>query len=206
MANSKKVLLNKKGVSETWENDLATSTEKNCIETIIKYADENHLENLIAIDNTANSEFVKNYIDLVENGFDLISSNKIANTLDYSFYKELRKKLKDNKKTYLYETNVGAGLPLIDTIKLLHDSGENITEMIDTLNVELQNIYKWLLSNRLSLNIEKTYSMLFTRNRSSIRLSKDIAIAGEKITKVESTKFLGIVIDSKLSWESHYNS
>ena len=127
VANSKKVLLNKKGVSETWEKDLATSTEKNCIETIIKYADENHLENLIAIDNTANSEFVKNYIELVENGFDLISSNKIANTLDYSFYKELRKKLKDNKKTYLYETNVGAGLPLIDTIKLLHDSGENIT-------------------------------------------------------------------------------
>ena len=81
--------------------------------------------------------------------------------------------------------------------------GENITEMIDTLNVELQNIHKWLLSNRLSLNIEKTYSMLFTRNRSSIRLSKDITIAGEKITKVESTKFLGIVIDSKLSWESH---
>jgi len=127
VANSTKVLLNKKGVSETWEKDLATSTEKNSIETIIKYADENHLENLIAIDNTANSEFVKNYIELVENGFDLISSNKIANTLDYSFYKELRKKLKDNKKTYLYETNVGAGLPLIDTIKLLHDSGENIT-------------------------------------------------------------------------------
>lgn len=127
VASSSKVLLNKNGISENWEKELAESTGNNNVASIIEYADKHHLENLIAIDNTASSEFVKNYIDLVENGFDLVSSNKIANTLEYSFYKELRKKLKENKKTYLYETNVGAGLPLIDTIKLLHDSGENIT-------------------------------------------------------------------------------
>ena len=127
VANSSKVLLNKNGINESWETELTTASEENSVENIINYAEKNHLENLIAIDNTANSEFVKNYIDLVENGFDLISSNKIANTLEYSFYKELREKLSENKKSYLYETNVGAGLPLIDTIKLLHDSGENIT-------------------------------------------------------------------------------
>ena len=127
VANSSKVLLNKKGINERWEKELENASEENSVQNIIDYAEKNHLENLIAIDNTANSEFVKNYIDLVENGFDLISSNKIANTLEYSFYKELRNKLNENKKAYLYETNVGAGLPLIDTIKLLHDSGENIT-------------------------------------------------------------------------------
>jgi aspartokinase/homoserine dehydrogenase 1 len=41
----------------------------------------------------------------------------------------LRKTLKKNKKSYLYETNVGAGLPLIDTIRMLHHSGENITRI-----------------------------------------------------------------------------
>ena len=127
VANSSKVLLSKNGVSENWEQDLSNASVDNSIENILEYAQKYHLENLIAIDNTASSDFVKSYIELVENGFDLISSNKIANTLDYTFYKELRQKLKDNKKTYLYETNVGAGLPLIDTIKLLHDSGENIT-------------------------------------------------------------------------------
>jgi homoserine O-acetyltransferase len=127
VANSSNVLLSKNGVDENWEKELENSEVVNSVQNIIDYAEKFHLENLIAIDNTASSEFVKNYIDLVENGFDLISSNKIANTLDYSFYKELRKKLKENKKAYLYETNVGAGLPLIDTIKLLHDSGENIT-------------------------------------------------------------------------------
>ncbi|REE83144.1 aspartate kinase [Lutibacter oceani] len=127
VSNSSKVLLSKNGVAENWEKELENSEVATSVQNIIDYAEKFHLENLIAIDNTASSEFVKNYIDLVENGFDLISSNKIANTLDYSFYKELRKKLKENKKAYLYETNVGAGLPLIDTIKLLHDSGENIT-------------------------------------------------------------------------------
>ena len=141
VANSSKVLLNKNGVSEIWEKELGKSEVVNSVENIIEYAEKFHLENLIAIDNTASSEFVKNYIDLVDNGFDLISSNKIANTLEYSFYKELRKKLTKNKKAYLYETNVGAGLPLIDTIKLLHDSGENITRIRGVFSGSLSYLF-----------------------------------------------------------------
>ena len=96
---------------------------------MVNFAKENHLENLIAIDNTASKEFAQNYFELIENSFDLVSSNKVANTLSYDFYKKLRNTLDKNQKTYLYETNVGAGLPLIDTIKLLHLSGENITKI-----------------------------------------------------------------------------
>jgi aspartokinase/homoserine dehydrogenase 1 len=141
VANSSKVLLNKNGVSENWTSELEKSTIDNNVLNIIEFAEKNHLENLIAIDNTASSEFVNNYIKLVENGFDLISSNKIANTLSYSFYKELRRKLKENKKEYLYETNVGAGLPLIDTIKLLHDSGENITRIRGVFSGSLSYLF-----------------------------------------------------------------
>lgn len=141
VANSSKVLLNRNGVSINWRQELSNSDTDNSVETIINYADKHHLENLIAIDNTANSEFVKNYIGLVESGFDLISSNKIANTLDYFFYKELRNKLKENKKSYLYETNVGAGLPLIDTIKLLHDSGENIIRIRGVFSGSLSYLF-----------------------------------------------------------------
>jgi homoserine dehydrogenase len=99
------------------------------IEDVIDFAKTNHLENLIAIDNTASQDFVSNYIQLIENGFDLVSSNKIANTIGRDFYIELRDTLTKHQKKYLYETNVGAGLPLIDTIKLLHLSGENITRI-----------------------------------------------------------------------------
>ncbi|KQB38201.1 Aspartate kinase [Flavobacterium daejeonense] len=129
IANSKNVLLNKDGVSPNWVNEIQTNGFAYNIKDIIAYANENHLANLIAVDNTASAAFVENYIPLVENGFDLISSNKVANTLSYGFYKELRKVLAENQKSYLYETNVGAGLPLIDTIKLLHLSGENITKI-----------------------------------------------------------------------------
>ncbi|MBC5863712.1 bifunctional aspartate kinase/homoserine dehydrogenase I [Flavobacterium turcicum] len=129
IANSKNVLLNKNGVTPNWKNEIQTNGFSYTIDDVIAYANEHHLENLIAIDNTASADFVTNYISLVENSFDLISSNKVANTLSYSFYKKLRKVLAENQKTYLYETNVGAGLPLIDTIKLLHLSGENITKI-----------------------------------------------------------------------------
>ncbi|MFE3868069.1 bifunctional aspartate kinase/homoserine dehydrogenase I [Flavobacterium sp. LS2P90] len=129
IANSKNVLLNKNGVTPNWKNEIQNNGFSYTIDDVIAFANEHHLENLIAIDNTASATFVENYVKLAENSFDLISSNKVANTLSYSFYKELRKVLADNQKSYLYETNVGAGLPLIDTIKLLHLSGENITKI-----------------------------------------------------------------------------
>jgi len=129
IANSKKLILNKNGVTSDWKNEIQNRGLDYTIQDIIDYADKYHLENLIAIDNTASAAFVENYIKLAESSFDLISSNKVANTLSYGFYKELRKVLAENQKNYLYETNVGAGLPLIDTIKLLHLSGENITKI-----------------------------------------------------------------------------
>ncbi|MEN2399693.1 bifunctional aspartate kinase/homoserine dehydrogenase I [Flavobacterium sp. MC2016-06] len=129
IANSKKVILDKKGVTSDWKNEIQNNGIEYTINDVIVYANEHHLENLIAIDNTASATFVENYISFIESSFDLISSNKVANTLSYGFYKELRKSLAENQKNYLYETNVGAGLPLIDTIKLLHLSGENITKI-----------------------------------------------------------------------------
>jgi aspartokinase/homoserine dehydrogenase 1 len=129
IANSKNLLLNKNGVSQNWKNEIQTNGFAYTIADVIDYATANNLENLIAIDNTASATFVENYVTLAESSFDLISSNKVANTLSYKFYKDLRKVLADNQKSYLYETNVGAGLPLIDTIKLLHLSGENITKI-----------------------------------------------------------------------------
>ncbi|OQD43837.1 bifunctional aspartate kinase/homoserine dehydrogenase I [Croceivirga radicis] len=141
IANSKKVLLNRKGVGAQWKQNLLGQGESYNLDTLIKFAQENHLENLIAVDNTANAEFVKHYTKLIKSGFDLVSSNKIANTLDYQFYKDVRKELNANRKQYLYETNVGAGLPLIDTIKLLHLSGENITRIKGVFSGSLSYIF-----------------------------------------------------------------
>jgi len=93
------------------------------------------------VDNTADKNFVANYPTFVKHGFHLVSSNKIANTLDLNSYKNLRGLLRLKKRHYLYETNVGAGLPLIDTIKLLHLSGENITRIRGVFSGSLSYIF-----------------------------------------------------------------
>ncbi len=139
---SKKIIFNKEGINKDWEKKYANSNEiGNSIQKVIKFAENNNLENLIAIDNTASLKFTDNYISLLENGFDLISSNKIANTQSYYKYKKLRKAIKNNNKQYLYETNVGAGLPIIDTIRILHESGENITRIRGVFSGSLSYLF-----------------------------------------------------------------
>ena len=129
IANSQKILTAAKGICKGWEEAFEREAVPYNFDTLQAFVDKNHLENLIAVDVTASKTFVDNYIPLIKSGYDLVSANKIANTISFSFYQELRKTLKQYQKTYLYETNVGAGLPLIDTIRLLHHSGENITRI-----------------------------------------------------------------------------
>ncbi len=141
VANSTTVLLKKDGVQENWKELKVAEGIPCSIEKIITFVKEHKLENLIAIDNTADATFVSNYETLVANGFHLVSSNKIANTQSLESYNSLRKALAENDKEYLYETNVGAGLPLIDTIKLLHLSGENITRIKGVFSGSLSYIF-----------------------------------------------------------------
>jgi homoserine O-acetyltransferase len=141
IANSKKVVLSADGVSKNWKSELKSKGQPYSQQDIFDFAKTHHLENLIAIDNTASKDFVAHYFDFVENGFDMVSSNKIANTLGFDYYQLLREELAKHQKQYLYETNVGAGLPLIDTIKLLHLSGENITRINGVFSGSLSYIF-----------------------------------------------------------------
>lgn len=129
IANSQQLLTNAKGIGNNWRSTFDKEAVPYSFDTLQAFVDKHHLENLIAVDVTASKTFVDNYIPLIKSGYDLVSANKIANTISFDFYQELRKTLKQHQKTYLYETNVGAGLPLIDTIRLLHHSGENITRI-----------------------------------------------------------------------------
>jgi aspartokinase/homoserine dehydrogenase 1 len=150
VANSRKIAFNKKGFDSNWNDEVVTAESPSDINTLITFSKENQLENLIVVDNTASKDFVKNYHTLAENGFDLVSSNKIFNTLPIEEYRKLRYILNKNNRRYLYETNVGAGLPLIDTIKLLHLSGENITRIKGVFSGTLSYVF-----NNFSLRDDK---------------------------------------------------
>lgn len=155
VANSKKIALNRSGFSENWNEEILVAERPSKVEELIAFSQQNQLENLIVVDNTASKEFVKNYPVLAENGFDLVSSNKIFNTLPISEYRNFRHILNKKNKKYLYETNVGAGLPLIDTIKLLHLSGENITRIKGVFSGSLSYIF-----NNFSVRDEKFSTIL----------------------------------------------
>ncbi|CEN52902.1 bifunctional aspartate kinase/homoserine dehydrogenase I [Capnocytophaga canis] len=129
IANSSRILTDASGISTNWKEQFEQEAVNYDFSILQQFIEKNHLENLIAVDVTASKAFVENYIQLIKSGFDLVSANKIANTISFDFYQELRENLAKYQKSYLYETNVGAGLPLIDTIRLLHHSGENITRI-----------------------------------------------------------------------------
>lgn len=141
IGNSKKVWFNTENNLLDWREKLKTEGQDYVLSDVIDFAKKHHLENLIAVDNTASVNFIENYIPLVKHGFDLVSSNKIGNTIGYDYYRNLREILERNHKEYLYETNVGAGLPLIDTLQLLHLSGENITKIKGVFSGSLSYLF-----------------------------------------------------------------
>ena len=79
-------------------------------------------------------------------------------------------------------------------------------DLENTVNLELRNLQRWLITNRLSINIAKTEFMVIGSNQRIHALSKnqiDIEIDGKSIKKVEEAKSLGLFIDEHLSWTKH---
>ena len=83
-------------------------------------------------------------------------------------------------------------------------TGHNVNEMCNQLNADLFRVQEWLHCNKLSLNVLKTHYMIFTP-RNKIVDDISIIIDSTKISRVYVTKFLGVQIDSQLSWKMHIN-
>lgn len=141
ITNSTLAFFEKEGVKDEWEANFAQSAIPFKIEDIIEYAHRKQLENPIAVDATASSEITESYIPLVQNGFHIVAANKKANTQPIAFYNDLRENLSLCDKTFLYETNVGAGLPVIQTIADLYRAGERITRIRGVFSGSLSYIF-----------------------------------------------------------------
>ncbi|WP_299128057.1 aspartate kinase [uncultured Winogradskyella sp.] len=127
--------------NKNWQTDFKKSSVNYDILDVIKYFKSQQLKNAIAVDVTASKTLVDNYELLIEKGFHIISANKIANTLSQDYYNRLRRALKEKGKRYLYETNVGAGLPIVETVKNLYQSGENVTKIRGVFSGSLSYIF-----------------------------------------------------------------
>ena len=84
-------------------------------------------------------------------------------------------------------------------------SGNNIDNLINSMNIELEKLMVWLAANKLSLNVGKTNFMIFSPPKKKPVVRFPILIQGTEIKQIFETKFLGVVVDHKLNWEGHIN-
>ena len=102
------------------------------------------LYNSIFVDCTASAEVADNYLALLENNISVVTANKIAASSEYSHYQLLKQTALDRGVKFLYETNVGAGLPIIRTINDLRNSGDRILKIEAILSGTLNFIFNEL--------------------------------------------------------------
>ena len=88
-----------------------------------------------------------------------------------------------------------------DTSVLLN--GNNYSNLIKLLNSELENLSIWLKSNKLTLNVQKTYYMVFHRSRIKTDTHAVITMDNVCLQRTDSFKYLGVIINHKLNWTQH---
>lgn len=85
----------------------------------------------------------------------------------------------------------------------LATSNVNYSDLISITNIELNKVYDWTLNNRLSLNTDKTYAILFTNRVGSIQTPYVVTLGGSNVPFVDGIKFLGLQLDNKLNMNEH---
>ena len=148
LASSKKALFSREGISlGNWREQLATAPESN----IQRLRDEvvgMNIFNSVFVDCTASSEVAGLYKDFLQHNINVVAANKLAASSDYENYHELKTIAQKRGVKFLFETNVGAGLPIIRTINDLIHSGDKILRIEAVLSGTLNYIF-----NKISADV-----------------------------------------------------
>ena len=124
-------------------NTLAKGRSKNWPNIIEKLSRFNGRD-VIFVDATGDQEVANLYLKLFEKGIHVVTPSKLANTRNQVYFNLLQKTAKENSVKFLYETNVGAGLPVIKTVRDLVTSGDVITEISGVLSGTMTYIFSQL--------------------------------------------------------------
>lgn len=151
VANSKKTFFEKSGINlKNWKEKLESS-ENGTIEEFTEKMIKLNLPNSIFIDCTGNEKITENYEKILKHSISIVTPNKKANSGSYKNYQDLKNSAKKSNVKFLYETNVGAGLPVISTLHDLLYSGDKIIKIEAVLSGTLSYIFN-------SFTGEKTFS------------------------------------------------
>jgi aspartokinase/homoserine dehydrogenase 1 len=141
LSNSRTMVFDEDGISlKNWEANLA-SGEKANKEQFFEKVNQLNFRNSIFVDNTASMEVSESYNAYLKNSISVVTCNKIACSSNYSNYIELKELARTYNAPFLFETNVGAGLPIIDTLKHLITSGDKILKIQAVLSGSLNFVF-----------------------------------------------------------------
>lgn len=164
VANRRQMIWDIEGIpfAETLDR-LATADGPQDLDTVMQHLVQSRLERLIVIDATASDEVAYRYPELLEHSIAVITPNKRANTLDQAFYRRLQRAARTHQVPYLYETTVGAGLPVISTLRDLLRSGDRVRKIEGVFSGTLAFIFNSLstgkrFSDTVRLAREKGYT------------------------------------------------
>ncbi len=139
--NSKKMLINEKGIDiETWRDSLNIAESADLqlfVQNILKL----NLRNSVFVDITANENVASIYGQLLQKSIAVVACNKVAASSAYGNYKKLKDLSREFNAPFLFETNVGAGLPIIGTINDLIHSGDRIHKIQAVLSGTLNFVF-----------------------------------------------------------------
>ncbi len=142
LANSKKMVFDENGIQLTnWKEKLDASDEVSDISGFIQKMKNLNLSNTIFIDNTANATVANYYESILDSSISISTPNKIATSSAYLQYQRLKSIAAKRGVQFLYETNVGAGLPVISTLNDLINSGDQILKIEGVLSGSLSYIF-----------------------------------------------------------------
>lgn len=153
IANSRKLLLSDSGISLSgdWQADLAASEQSLSLDTLKSFVNTNSLINPVIIDCTSSQTIADMYVDMMQQGFHVVTPNKKANTSSIEVYERLKQTAQDTRRQYLYETTVGAGLPVIDNLQKLLTTGDELESFEGILSGSLSYVFG-KLSEGMSLS------------------------------------------------------
>lgn len=152
LTNTRKNVFNVNGIPiEDWQKYLDDSEENADLNSFINSMIAQNLPNSVFVDCTSSDEIVKFYKKIIDASISIVTPNKKANSGSFDLYSKLKKAASGSGAKFLYETNVGAGLPVIGTLNDLLGSGDKILKIEAVLSGTLSYIFN-------SFSGEKTFS------------------------------------------------
>lgn len=155
IANSRKMIIDEEGIDLTQWQERINKGEISNLDEFIQKIKLLNLSNCIFVDNTASPITGTYYKELFESNVSVVTCNKIANSSSYKDYKDLKDTARRRGVDFFYETNVGAGLPIIRTLKDLMTSGDRIIKIEAILSGTISYIFNNFRGNTSFYEIVK---------------------------------------------------